>query len=169
MADLVQVDPERLEYAGGDALALPDEAEEQVLGADVVVAESARLVDGQLDDALRARGQAHLADDRPIAATDDELDRRPNLGQFDVHVLEHACRDTLALADQAEEQVLGADVVVVEPLRFVLSECQDLAGPVRELVEAIHQVERPFLYRSPQVRRPGHASTGPRAGRRPSK
>ena len=144
MADLVQVDAERLEDAGGDPLALADEAEEQVLRADVVVAEAARLVDGQLDDALGARGQADLADDRPIAAADDELDRGPDLGQLDVHVLEDARGDTLALADEAEEQMLRADVVVVEPLRLVLRKCQDLARAIRELVEAIHRVERLF-------------------------
>ena len=144
MADLVEVDPERLEDAGGDPLALADEAEEQVLRADVVVAEAAGLVDGQLDDPLGARGQADLADDRAITATDDELDRGPDLGQLDVHVLEDARGDTLALADEAEEQVLRADVVVVEPLRLVLSQGQDLARAIRELVEAIHRVERLF-------------------------
>ena len=40
--------------------------------------------------------------------------------------------------------MLGADVVVVEALRFFLGEGQDLARALRELVEAIHPVERPF-------------------------
>ena len=145
MADLVEVDAERLEDAGGDALALADEAEQQMLRADVVVAEAAGLVDRQLDDPLRAWRQPDLADDRPIAAADDELDRGPDLGQLDVHVLEDARRDALALADEPEEQVLRADVVVVEALRLVLRECQDLARAIRELVEAIHRVERLFL------------------------
>ena len=144
VADLVEVDAEALEDAGGDALAFADEAEQQMLGADVVVAEAAGLVDRELDDPLRARRQADLADDRPIAAADDELDGGPDLGQLDVHVLEDARGDTLALADEAEQQMLGADVVVVEPLRFVLSKRQDLASAVRELVEAIHRVERLF-------------------------
>ena len=116
-----------------------DQAQQQVLGADVVVAQPAGLVDGQLDDALGARGQADLADDRAIAAADDELDRGPDLGELDVHVLEHARSDALALADEAEQQVLGADVVVVEPLRLVLRKRQDLARAVRELVESIHR------------------------------
>ena len=146
VADLVEVDAERLEDAGGDALALADEAEEQVLRADVVVAEAAGLVDGELDDALGARGQADLADDRAVAPADDELDRGPDLGELDVHVLEDARRDALALADEAEEQVLRADVVVVEPLRLVLRKRQDLARAVRELVEAIHRVERLFPF-----------------------
>ena len=87
-----------------------------------------------------ARGrQADLADDRPVAAADDELDGGPDLGQLDVHVLEHPRGDALALADEAQQQVLGADVVVVEPLRLVLRERQDFARAVRELVEAIHE------------------------------
>ena len=150
VADLVEVDAERLEDAGGDALALADEAQEQVLRADVVVAQPAGLVDGQLDDALGARRQPDLADDRAVAAADDELDGGPDLGQLDVHVLEDARGHTLALADEAQEQVLRADVVVVEPLRFVLSKCQDLARAVRELVEAIHRVERPFPLPAPR-------------------
>ena len=98
---LSRLTPERLEDAGGDPLALADEAQQQVLRADVVVAEAARLVDGQLDDPLGARRQADLADDRAIAATDDELDGGPDLGQLDVHVLEDARGDALALADEA--------------------------------------------------------------------
>ena len=148
VADLVEIDAQRLQDAGGDPLALADEAEQQVLRADVVVAEAARLVDGQLDDPLGARRQPDLADDRPIAAPDDELDRGPDLGQLDVHVLEDARGDALALADEAEEQMLRADVVVVEPLRLVLSQGQDLARAIRELVEAIHRVERLFPSRA---------------------
>src|SRR5207253_10642135 len=113
---------------------------------DVVVAETAGLVDGELDDSLRAWGEPDLTDDGPIAASDDELDRRPHLGQLDVHVLEDASRDAFAFTDQAEEQVLRADVVVVEPLGLILGQRQDLAGPIRELVEPLHGVERPFPF-----------------------
>ena len=154
MAHLVEVHAERLEHARGDALSLADEAQQQVLGADVVVAQAARLVDGQLDDALGARSQADLADDRPVATADDELDGRAHLGQLDVHVLEHARGDALSFADESEKQVLRADVVVVEPLRFILSKRQDLARAVRELVEAIHL--SPQRARSRAVRRCYH-------------
>ena len=97
-----------------------------------------------------ARGrQPDLADDRSVAATDDELDGGPDLGQLDVHVLEDARGDTLALADEAQEQMLRADVVVVEALRLVLRERQDLASAIRELVEAVHRVERLFPSSAP--------------------
>ncbi len=144
MADLVQAHAERLENPGGDALTLTDQAEQQVLRADVVVAETAGLVYGQLDDALGARRKPDLADDRTVPPPDDELDRRPDLGQLDVHVLQHARSHAFALPDEAEEQVLRADVVVVEPLGFVLRKSQDFAGAIRELVEPIHGTESLF-------------------------
>ena len=93
MADLVEVDAERLKHARRDALAFADKAKQEVLRPDVVVAEPTGLVDSQLDDALGARGQSDLPDDRAVAPTDDELDRGADLGQFDVHVLEDAGRD----------------------------------------------------------------------------
>ena len=37
LADRLQADPQRLKGPGGDALALADQAEQDVLGADVVV------------------------------------------------------------------------------------------------------------------------------------
>ena len=43
LADTRQVGAELDEHLGGDAFALPDEAEQDVLGADVVVAELERL------------------------------------------------------------------------------------------------------------------------------
>jgi hypothetical protein len=52
---LVERDTERLEHAGGDALALTDQTEQQMLGPDVVVIQPPRLVDGQLDHLLGAR------------------------------------------------------------------------------------------------------------------
>ena len=52
LPDLVEPRAERLEDLGGDGLAFLHQAEEQVLGADVVVAELARLLDAT------ARGRA---------------------------------------------------------------------------------------------------------------
>ena len=148
MAHLVEVHAEGLQDAGGDPLALADQAEQQMLGADVVVAEPARLVDRELDHPLGPRSQADLADDRPIAAADDELDRGSDLGQLDAHVLEDARSDALALAHEAEQQVLRADVVVVEALRLVLGERQYLAGTLGELVKTIHRVRTPVPLRA---------------------
>ena len=149
VADLVEVHAEQFEHAGRDALALAHQPEKEVLGPDVVVAEAAGFVDRELDDPLGAGREPHLPDDRPIAAADDELDRRSHLRELDVHVLEHTRGDALALAHEAEKQVLGPDVVVVEPLGLILGQRQDLPSAICELVEAVHRVEHPFLCVAP--------------------
>ena len=46
--------------------------------------------------------------------------------------------DTLTLADQTEEDVLGPDVVVIEQARFLLGEDND---PSRSVGEALEQNE----------------------------
>ena len=49
--------------------------------------------------------------------------------------LEHARGEALLLAEQAEQDVLGADVVVLEGARLVLREHDDLAGALGEPFE----------------------------------
>ena len=147
MAHLLEAHPERLQHAGGNPALFADEAEQEVLGADVVVAQSSRLINGELDDLLRAWREADLANDGAFAASDDELHRLADLGQLNVEVLEDLGRNTLALADKAEQQVLCADVVVVESLRLVLGERQHLTGAIREAIEAVSRGHA--LLRSP--------------------
>ena len=118
-----------------------------MLGADVVMAQASCLINGELDDLLRSWREADLANDGALATSDDELNRLANLGQLNVEVLEDLRRDALTLADKAEQQVLCADVVVVETLRLVLGERQHLAGAVREAIEAISRGHA--LLRSP--------------------
>ncbi len=83
---LSRLTPERLEHAGGDALALTHQAEQQVLGADVVMVEPPRLVDAQLDHLLGARRQTDIARHGAIAATNDELDGAAHFVELDPEV-----------------------------------------------------------------------------------
>jgi hypothetical protein len=73
----------------------------------------------------------------PIASTDDELDRRSHGAECDAKMCEHLGRDAFAPVDQAEKQMLGPDVVVVEPPRLLLRELQDFARRLGEFVKAI--------------------------------
>ena len=61
VADLLRVGVEVEQDAGGDALVLAHEAEQDVLRADVVVAEAQRLAQRELEDLLRARREGDLA------------------------------------------------------------------------------------------------------------
>ena len=61
LPDPVQVRAQPDQHLGGDALALADQAEQDVLGADVVVAELQRLAQRQLEDLLGPRRERDVA------------------------------------------------------------------------------------------------------------
>ena len=60
---------------------------------------------------------------------------RPHPLDGDVEALEHAGRQALLFAQQPEQDVLGADVVVLERPRLFLREHDDLSGPFCESLE----------------------------------
>ena len=123
-----------------------------MLGADVVVAEPPGFFDRQFDDPLGARRQRDVANHHALAAADDELDRAANLVQLHAQVLEDLGRDAFAFAHQAQQQVLGADVVVVKARRLVLRVDQDLLGALRELIEPV--VHGNLRWRRPRAYEP---------------
>ena len=106
-----------------------------MLGADIVMVQATRLIHRQLDHLLGARGQANLAQDDAVAATDDEFDGAAHFVELDTEVAQYLRRHAVAFTHEAEEQMLGADIVVVEALGFFLSQAQDFPGPLSKLVE----------------------------------
>ena len=78
----------------------------------------------------RLRQLAHR--DHVGAALDELFDFEADLAEIDVEVLEHVGGDAAAFLDQAQQDVLGADVFVVEPLRLLIGQLHDLAGAVGE-------------------------------------
>ena len=135
VADLLRVGVEVEQDAGGDALVLAHEAEQDVLGADVVVAERERLAQGQLEHLLGARRERDLAGGDLLAGADDADDLGADALDGDVERLEHAGGEALLLAQQAEQDVLGADVVVLEGPGLLLGEDDHLPGPFCESLE----------------------------------
>ena len=135
VADLLGVGVEVEQDARGDALVLAHEAEQDVLGADVVVAEAERLAQRQLEHLLGARRERDLPGGDLLAGADDPHDLRAHALDGDVEALEHARREALLLAQQPEQDVLGADVVVLERSRLLLREDDHLPGPFCESLE----------------------------------
>ena len=100
---LVQRHAQALQNACGYALAFTKKADEEMLGADVVVAHPPGFVNRELNDLLRPRGQANvLARDRPLAAPDDELNGGPNLGQVYPQVSQNARGDPFRFSHQPQ-------------------------------------------------------------------
>src|SRR5206468_342823 len=114
VADLLGVCVEVEQDPRGDALVLADEAEQDVLRADVVVAEGERLAQRELEHLLRARRERNLPRRDLVALADDARDLGAHLFHGDVQRLEDARGEAFLLAEQAKKNVLGADVVVLE-------------------------------------------------------
>ena len=156
VADLVGVGVEVEQDAGGDALVLTHQAEQDVLGADVVVAERERLAQRQLEHLLGARRERDLAGGDLLAGADDPHHLGADALDGDVERLEDAGGQALLLAQQPEQDVLGADVVVLERARLFLGQDDDLTG---SLCESLEQ----------KASLPGQTRFGSRStGRRPS-
>ncbi len=95
---LFQADPQALQDAGSHALALPQQAEEQVLGADVVVVEAPCLIYGKLYHPLGARGEADLPAGGFLAAPDDVFDGAAHLLQVNAEAGQHLGGHAFALS-----------------------------------------------------------------------
>ena len=92
-------------------------------------AEGQRFAQREFEHFLRARGERDLAGRDLVALADDALDLRAHLLDRDVEGLEHCGRHAVLLAEEAEQQVLGADVVVLQRAGLVLRQDHDLLGP----------------------------------------
>ena len=130
LAHAGQIPAEVGQDLGGHSLALAQQAEEQVLGADVVVAELEGLAHGELEDLLAARREGDVAGGGGLSLADDLNDLAAHGVQGDIHGLQGLGGHSLALVDEAEKEVLGADVVVVQGPRLVLREHDDASGAV---------------------------------------
>ena len=116
-----------------------EKAKQQVLSADVAVIELARFAHGELEHFLRARrvGQVGPGGLAGFSLLDRLFDLLLDVVQLDAEVLEHRRCDALTLADQAEQDVLGPHVFVVETRGLLASHREDFPHPLGEVV-AVH-------------------------------
>src|SRR4051794_32790102 len=135
VADLLGVRVEVEQDAGGDALVLAHEAEQDVLRADVVVPERQGLAERELQHLLRAGGEGDLAGRDLFPGAHDADDLGAHALHGDVEALEDAGGEALLLTKQTEKDVLRADVVVLQRPRFLLGEDDHLAGSLCESLE----------------------------------
>ena len=138
LAHPVQVGAQLDQHLRRDALALADQAEQDVLGADVVVAELQRLAQRQLQHLLGPRRERDVPARRLLPLADDLLDLLADALQRDPEGLQGLGGHALALVDEAEEDVLGADVVVVEHPGLFLGQDDNTPRSVGEPLEHSH-------------------------------
>ena len=99
------------------------------------MAELQGLAQGELKDLLGAGGEGDVARGRRLALTDHLDDLGAHRVQGDLHGLQRLSGHALALVDESKEEVLCADVGVVERPSLVLGQDDDTAGSVGKAFE----------------------------------
>ena len=135
LAHAGEIGAELDEHLRGHTLAFADQPEQDVLGADVVVAELQRLTQGEFEHLLRTWREGDVTRRRRAALADDLLDLAAHRFEGDAEALESLRGDAFSLVDQPEQDVLGADVAVVEEACLLLGEHDDSPSPVSEAFE----------------------------------
>src|SRR5258708_2865509 len=102
-----------------------------------MMVQAASFIHSEFDHLFGARSQTTLAQDDTISAPNNKFDGATNLGQFHAEVAQYFGSDPFSLAYKTEQEMFGADVIMLEALGFFLSETQDLPGPLGELVKPI--------------------------------
>src|SRR6266568_6437428 len=108
-----------------------------MLCADIMMIQATSLIDGKLDDLFGAWSESNFTKDDAISPANYKFNGATNLVQFDTEITQYFCGDTFSFSYKAEQEMFGADVIVLEALRFFLSEAQDLPGPLCELIKPI--------------------------------
>ena len=125
-ADTVELHPLLHEDGRRHRALLAQDAQQQVLGADVVVQQAIGLFGRELEHALRLGAERDLDRRRHLLAEDGApFDLLANRFEGEVRPREDPARQPLALADQAEEQVLGFDRNAPELAGFIAREEED--------------------------------------------
>jgi hypothetical protein len=101
------------------------------------VAQRESFAQRQLEHLLGARRERDLARGDLVTLADDARDLGAHLFHRDVERLQDTGGKAFLLAQEAEQDVLGADVVVLQGPRLVLRENHDLPCPLGESLEQL--------------------------------
>jgi hypothetical protein len=166
LADPGQVGAEAEEDLDGDTLTLADETEEEVLGADVVVAELQRLAQRQVENLLGPRRERRRRAGRPPGRPTRLLHLRPDPFDVDAEELQRPGGDTFALFEKPEQEMLRTNELVVEG--FTLGQDHHPSASIRETLEHANSLRHP-RYRAVTLCPPGPgAPASPHHGQWPS-
>jgi hypothetical protein len=121
MPDPAKIGTQPHKHLSGHTVTLTNEAKQNVFGADIVLAELQRLAQRELKYFLGPGRERDMRGRRQILALANDLfDLLPDCGQADSQRFQRLGRYAVVFADQAEQDVLGADVVVVEHSGFFM-------------------------------------------------
>jgi hypothetical protein len=97
-----------------------EQSQQEVFRTDVVMPQVACLVYCQFNDALCPGGKTYLTGARLLTVSDDELYSGTYFAQAYTKVSEDLGSHSFFLAEQTKQDMFGADIAMIEMLRFFL-------------------------------------------------
>src|SRR5258708_32233726 len=117
---LLQAETKAFQHPCSYAFALPEQSQAEVFGAQVVMMDAPRFVDGKLQHFLSPCGQTDFARREVLSATHDTLDGLTSPLEIDAQACKHFTGHAFPLAEQAPPHPLPPDVAMLEALRRFL-------------------------------------------------
>ena len=142
VADPLRIGTEGKQDASRGISLLADEAEQEVLGVDVILSEVLRLTQRPLERILRFWRERDRSGRGLIAPTDRLHDSVTHPICRDAKRFQHVGAETALLADQPEQEVLGTYVLVLELASGLIRLDDRLAGAVCESLEQDRSIAR---------------------------
>ncbi len=138
LAQQAEIAAQIVQDAHSHAIPLPEDGQEDVLCADVVVFEGFGLVQAQLQDLLGAGGIAEAVCELVIPMAHQGLCLGADLGLGDIQLQKCPGGRAFALTQKAQQQVFAAHVIVPHGLGAILRQGQRPAGTFSETIDEIH-------------------------------
>src|SRR5436305_14110058 len=101
-----------------------------------MMVEMSRFINSEFQHMLGAWCETDFTRHEPIPTANDAFDGLASPLEIDTQAREHVTGHAFSLPDQAKQEMLGADVVVLEALRFFLSDLHDFSSSLGEPVKA---------------------------------
>ncbi len=135
IAGALDVYLEIFQNAGGDALALAEQTEKNVLGTDIGVLQAFGFLAGKGEDFLDARSVGNVAHHFGLwAGANLFFDLHSHGLQVEPHLLKNIHSNTLTKLNQTQKQMLGADIIVIEAVGFLAGKGENLLGAWSEVI-----------------------------------
>jgi len=136
LAGAQEIDAETAENLPADAFLFADEPEEEMLAPDVVMPEEPRLFDGVFEDFLGAGREGNIAEGERISAGREvPFHLHADLVDVDAHLPEDGDGNSIFFPERPKENMLGAEIIVLKPLRFFAGINDYFSSSFRKLFE----------------------------------
>src|SRR5258708_422372 len=117
---LFQVDAQALQHARCNTFALAQQPQQQVLRPNIMMIQAARFIHRVLNHLLCSRGQPDLPQHDTVSTTNHKLDGTTRLLQVYTKITQYFGANPFAFAYQPQQDMLRANIIVLETLRFFL-------------------------------------------------